>query len=838
MVAVSKKFTQLLNQYNIQLEEDAVEYISSMLDDMSLSSSNEQDDVRETIEPFLMDANINEKTRNGLYESLFSSIDTYNQDSQPDIKRNGPILLTETSTKEYKPTVDGTEDSSISDTSVAKQSTRRIGKRSSKNNSVKRQSSKANSDEEEPNIIAISQQSRFHTETLETSSKDIDLHGVQISVSSNNGREPIDLLVDAHLKLKPFTRYGLIGQNGVGKSILMRCLAENILVGLPQNLNILHISQLEDFDDSTTVVQEVLNADKKATIIIREYEALRAVVGSQTTVNSNQSKSAQSAMNKAVFAIMQSRIKDRVDEASRLAAKRSGLRGREARKELVKIEKEYAEFCQRDPQAYVTAEMVNTVMSEVYEKYGMIDLEERMNRAKRLLKGLGFSENQSIALISTFSGGWRMRIALAKSLFMNPDVLLLDEPTNHLDLPAILWLQEYLVHETDDMTVVVVSHDREFLDNVTEETIIFKDKQLKYHAGNYQDWENTTEEQRIRKQALFDATEKKRKKILSSIQHNLQQAKATGDDKRHGMINSRRKKLDRLGMEKTEDGKRFKLNQHRAGYHLTQRDEVVVEQGFKTSSIKIPDPQPLRYNGSVFYLNEASFRYQRAIKNTIEPFSIQIEPRSRIAFMGPNGCGKSTLLNMMTGKIKPSRGEVYRHPLLRVGYFSQHIVDQELDLDLSPVALMMKRHPTLSEQDCRAHFGTIGISGKHIALQPIRSLSGGQRNRVAFAMILYEQPHVLVLDEITNHLDMGTVELLVEALRDFSGALIVVSHDIWFLKQLFEFPEDDEDDLSDDTSMQNEIYTIKQGNVKKWEKGIDAYVASVLKSVKKQNNMK
>jgi len=232
--------------------------------------------------------------------------------------------------------------------------------------------------------------------------------------------------------------------------------------------------------------------------------ALRAVIGDAAPTK--KTTKANQELNNVVFGIMRSRIKDRFDDATRLATKRSGLRGREARKEQVKLEKEYNDFCKQDPQKYVTDDMVNEVIAQVFERVELVDEEERKNRAHKLLKGLGFNEKQSVSLISTFSGGWRMRIALAKSLFIKPDILLLDEPTNHLDLPAILWLQEYIINDTNDMIVVVVSHDREFLNNVTDETIILKDKQLKYHPGNYQDWEANTEEQRTRKQALLDVS--------------------------------------------------------------------------------------------------------------------------------------------------------------------------------------------------------------------------------------------------------------------------------------------------------------------------------------------
>lgn len=291
------------------------------------------------------------------------------------------------------------------------------------------------------------------------------------------------------------------------------------------------------------------------------------------------SKSASdSALNAIIHGILVARSETALDRAQKIATKRSGQRGHTARQALVAAEVALAELRAQDPQTHVTAALTHAVMAEVFGAYETLDVEADEARAKAILRGLGFSEEDLLKEgreIGALSGGWRMRVMLAKALFIKPDILLLDEPSmsqtsfalvrdlylpvaNHLDLPAIVWLQSYLENETENQTVVIVSHDRNFLDAVTDETIIFRDKRLVYHAGNYKDWEETTEEQRKRKTRLkevnlynsgystftylfFKLELKRRKEINASIQRNIQHAKSSGDDKRLGQVASRKK---------------------------------------------------------------------------------------------------------------------------------------------------------------------------------------------------------------------------------------------------------------------------------------------------------
>ncbi|KAF8889537.1 P-loop containing nucleoside triphosphate hydrolase protein [Gymnopilus junonius] len=639
-------------------------------------------------------------------------------------------------------------------------------------------------------IVAFSQQSRFHRETFDASSIDIDIKGVNVSVNNK------ELLVDAHLRLKPGVRYGMVGQNGVGKSGPW----DNVLVGLPQNVRILHIAQLEEITADRTILEELLSADIDRTRIIKEAQALQGF----------SSKSASdSALNTIIHSLLVSRAETALETAQKIATKRSGQRGHTARQALLVAESEFATIRTEDPQTIF------------FGAYAALDVEGDEARAKGILRGLGFKDddlNKEGRQIIGLSGGWRMRVMLGKALFMKPDILLLDEPTNHLDLPANCLVE--------GQTVVVVSHDRNFLDAVTDETIIFRNQKLSYHPGNYDDWERNTEEQRKRKSRVKELEQKRRKRIMDSIQKSLQMAKSTGDDKRHGLVTSRKRVLERMGMDRLEDGKRYKESYH--GF----REAIVVDQGVKTAPIQLPPPEPFNFPGSSFLqLSEVSFRYdpKPSARMVISNVSLDVGPQARIGLLGPNGCGKSTLMNLLAGELKPAVGEVKKHHRLRIGYFSQHTVDQ-LELSLNALQQLAKTYPDIatSEGEARSHFGSCGISGDPVT-RPIRTLSGGQRNRVALALVTYHRPHVLLLDEITNHLDMGTVESLVESLCEFEGALVVVSHDVWFLKQVIDGGDDDDDgDAGDGEREKGVLYTVtKTGELKRWEKGLDAYVEKI-----------
>merc|ERR1719486_172653 len=380
-----------------------------------------------------------------------------------------------------------------------------------------------------------------------------------------------------------------------------------------------------------------------------------------------------------------------------------------------------------------------------------------------------------------------MRVALARALFLRPHLLLLDEPTNHLDLEACVWLEEEL--KEYKTILLIVSHSQDFLNGVCSQVIHLSKKQLKYYGGNYDMF--------IRTKMELDENQAKRYQWeQDQIAHMKNYIARFG----HGSA-----KLARQAQSKEKT-----LAKMVAG-GLTEKVTTDKSQAFYFYSCgTIPPP--------VIMVQNVSFRYNESTPWIYKNLEFGLDLDSRLALVGPNGAGKSTLLNLICGELVPSEGMVRRNNHLKIGRYHQHL-HEILELDLSPLDYMMKKFPEVKERDeMRRIIGRYGITGKQ-QTAPIKQLSDGQRCRVVFAWLAWQTPHMLLLDEPTNHLDMDTIDSLAEAINNFEGGLVLVSHDFRLINQVAD-----------------KIWICEKETVTEWKGDIGAYKDHLKAKVMKELN--
>ena len=359
-------------------------------------------------------------------------------------------------------------------------------------------------------------------------------------------------------------------------------------------------------------------------------------------------------------------------------------------------------------------------------------------RAGRLLHGLGFPAETHERAVASFSGGWRVRLNLARALMAPSDLLLLDEPTNHLDLDAVLWLEEWLRRYQG--TLLIISHDREFLDGVITHTMHLHDGKAKLYTGNYSAFERLRAEQ-LRQQQIAHEREQAERAHLQSFVDRFK-AKAS----KAKQAQSRMKRLEKL-----------------AGTEAVRADRP----------FRFQFAEPDRVPTSMLRLEEVDAGY--GDKVVLSNVGFGLEAGDRIGLLGPNGAGKSTLVKSLVGELIPLSGERAGHKDTRIGYFAQHTVES-LREGASPIEHLMDKAPTASQQSLRDFLGTWNFAGDR-AFESVDGFSGGERARLALALIAWDKPNLLLLDEPTNHLDLDMREALADALADFGGAIVLVSHD-------------------------------------------------------------
>ncbi|KAK1637064.1 ABC transporter [Colletotrichum phormii] len=514
--------------------------------------------------------------------------------------------------------------------------------------------------------------------------KDIKLDNIDVSIGG------LRIVTDTDLTLSYGHRYGLVGHNGVGKSTLLRALSRRELP-IPPHITILHVEQ-ELTGDDTPAIQAVLDADVWRKVLLNEQAEITQKL---TEIESQRAGMADTAA-----------------DAARLDKEREAQDGR---------------------------------LGDIQGKLAEMESDKAESRAASILAGLGFSAEKQQNATKTFSGGWRMRLALARALFCEPDLLLLDEPSNMLDVPSIAFLANYL--QGYPSTVLVVSHDRAFLNEIATDIIHQHSQRLDYYRGaNFESFYATREERKKTAKREYENQMAQRAHLQAFIDKFRYNAAKSSE------AQSRIKKLEKMP--------------------VLEAPETEYSVSFKFPDVEKMSPPIIQMTGVTF-----GYTKENILLRNVD---LDVQLDSRIGIVGPNGAGKTTILKLLIGKLSASSGIISQNPRLRVGFFAQHHVDA-LDLTMSAVGFMAKEYPGRTDEEYRRQLGAFGITGT-TGLQKMVVLSGGQKSRVAFACLALTNPHILVLDEPSNHLDIEAMDALATALQEFQGGVLMVSHDVTMLQ--------------------------------------------------------
>ena len=422
-------------------------------------------------------------------------------------------------------------------------------------------------------------------------------------------------------------------------------------------------------------------------------------------------------------------------------------------------------------------------IAEIQTRLADIEAHSAPARAATILAGLGFSEEDQQRPCSEFSGGWRMRVALAAVLFAEPDLLLLDEPTNYLDLEGTLWLESYL--RSYPYTVLLVSHDRDLLNKVVDHILHLEDEKLTLYTGGYDQFEATRRARLELQMAMKKKQEAERRHIQSFVDRfRYKESKAR-------QAQSRIKMLARM-----------------------QPIAAVMEQRV----VPFKFPQPDRLSPPIITMEQASVGYEPG-KAILRDLDLRIDQDDVIALLGANGNGKSTFAKLLSDRLKAETGRVRRSPTLKIGYFAQHQLD-ELNERWTPYAYYQDLLPDKTEAQRRAQLGAVGF-GKEKSDTVIANLSGGEKARLLLALAVFHKPHMLILDEPTNHLDVDSREALVQAINDYEGAVLIISHDRHLI-----------------ATCADRLWLVEQGGVHSFEGDIDDYREHLLALRRGSRNQK